>query len=176
MAHSFSANLEQEEQLEERAYSIVTWRLVPFLCLCFVIAFLDRVNIAFAKLQMVSELGWSEQIYGFGAGIFFLAYFVCEVPSNLIMHRVGARRWIARIMISWAVLTGLMAFVHTTTAFYVLRFLIGAAEAGFFPGIILYLTYWYPARRRSRRPARSSRAPIPSAVSQRQCSRGPGMR
>jgi len=150
VAHSFSANLEQEEQLEERAYSIVTWRLVPFLCLCFVIAFLDRVNIAFAKLQMVSELGWSEQIYGFGAGIFFLAYFVCEVPSNLIMHRVGARRWIARIMISWAVLTGLMAFVHTTTAFYVLRFLIGAAEAGFFPGIILYLTYWYPARRRSR--------------------------
>ncbi|MEM5327946.1 MFS transporter [Paraburkholderia sp. JHI2823] len=150
MAHPFTAHLEQEEQLEERAYSIVTWRLVPFLCLCFVIAFLDRVNIAFAKLQMVSELGWSEQVYGFGAGIFFLAYFVCEVPSNLIMHRVGARRWIARIMISWAVLTGLMAFVHTTTAFYVVRFLIGAAEAGFFPGIILYLTYWYPARRRSR--------------------------
>ncbi|KWO42443.1 MFS transporter [Burkholderia sp. MSMB1459WGS] len=150
MAHSFTAHLEQEEQLEQRAYSVVTWRLVPFLCLCFVIAFLDRVNIAFAKLQMVSELGWSEQIYGFGAGIFFLAYFVCEVPSNLIMHRVGARRWIARIMISWAVLTGLMAFVHTATAFYVIRFLIGAAEAGFFPGIILYLTYWYPARRRSR--------------------------
>lgn len=150
MAHSFTADIEQEGQLEERTYSIVTWRLVPFLCLCFVIAFLDRVNIAFAKLQMVSELGWSEQIYGFGAGIFFLAYFVCEVPSNLIMHRVGARRWIARIMISWAVLTGLMAFVHTTTAFYVIRFLIGAAEAGFFPGIILYLTYWYPARRRSR--------------------------
>ncbi|WP_013592157.1 MFS transporter [Paraburkholderia phenoliruptrix] len=150
MAHSITANLEQEEQLEERAYSKVTWRLVPFLCLCFVIAFLDRVNIAFAKLQMVSELGWSEQVYGFGAGIFFLAYFLCEVPSNLIMHRVGARRWIARIMVSWAVLTGLMAFVHSTTGFYVIRFLIGAAEAGFFPGIILYLTYWYPAKRRSR--------------------------
>ncbi|MEX3667435.1 MFS transporter [Paraburkholderia phenoliruptrix] len=150
MAHSITANLEQEEQLEERAYSKVTWRLVPFLCLCFVIAFLDRVNIAFAKLQMVSELGWSEQVYGFGAGIFFLAYFLCEVPSNLIMHRVGARRWIARIMISWAALTGLMAFVHSTTAFYTIRFLIGAAEAGFFPGIILYLTYWYPAKRRSR--------------------------
>ncbi|SEJ85136.1 MFS transporter [Paraburkholderia diazotrophica] len=150
MAHQLTAHLQQEDELEERAYVKVTWRLVPFLCLCFVIAFLDRVNIAFAKLQMVSELGWSEQIYGFGAGIFFLAYFICEVPSNLIMHRVGARRWIARIMISWAVLTGMMAFVHSTTAFYVIRFLIGAAEAGFFPGIILYLTYWYPAKRRSR--------------------------
>ena len=150
MAHQITAHLQQEDELEERAYAKVTWRLVPFLCLCFVIAFLDRVNIAFAKLQMVSELGWSEQIYGFGAGIFFLAYFICEVPSNLIMHRVGARRWIARIMISWAVLTGMMAFVHSTTAFYVIRFLIGTAEAGFFPGIILYLTYWYPAKRRSR--------------------------
>ncbi|RQR23742.1 MFS transporter [Burkholderia sp. Bp9142] len=150
MAHQILAALQPELAVEERAYAKVTRRIVPFLCLCFVIAFLDRVNIAFAKLQMSSQLGWSEQIYGLGAGIFFLAYFICEVPSNLIMHRVGARRWIARIMISWAVLTGAMAFVQSTTAFYVVRFLIGAAEAGFFPGIILYLTYWFPAKRRSR--------------------------
>ncbi|MBB6323421.1 D-galactonate transporter [Paraburkholderia tropica] len=150
MAHNIASIIEPDTPMEERVYAKVTWRLVPFLCLCFVIAFLDRVNIAFAKLQMVSEFGWSEQIYGLGAGVFFLAYFLCEVPSNLVMHRVGARRWIARIMITWALLTGAMAFIHTTTAFYTLRFLIGAAEAGFFPGVILYLTYWYPAKRRSR--------------------------
>lgn len=150
MTLSIIAPLDAGAAAEDRAYAKVTWRLIPFLCLCFIIAFLDRVNIAFAKLQMSSDLGWSEEIYGLGAGIFFLAYFIFEVPSNLAMHRVGARRWIARIMISWAVLTGAMAFVHSTTAFYVVRFLIGAAEAGFFPGIILYLTYWYPANRRSR--------------------------
>lgn len=150
MAHPIIAALATTGDSEERTYRKVTWRLVPFLCLCFVIAFLDRVNVAFAKLQMVSQLGWSEQAYGFGAGIFFLAYFLFEVPSNLVMHRVGARRWIARIMITWALLTGVMAFAHSTTAFYVVRFLIGAAEAGFFPAIILYLTYWYPANRRSR--------------------------
>lgn len=150
MAPPTIAALATKDEFEERAYRKVTWRLVPFLCLCFVIAFLDRVNIAFAKLQMVSQLGWSEQAYGFGAGIFFLAYFLFEVPSNLVMHRLGARRWIARIMITWALLTGVMAFVHSSTAFYVVRFLIGAAEAGFFPAIILYLTYWYPTNRRSR--------------------------
>ncbi|MEM5433213.1 MFS transporter [Cupriavidus oxalaticus] len=150
MAHPIIAPFDAEAAVEDRAYAKVTWRLIPFLCLCFIIAFLDRVNIAFAKLQMSSDLGWSEQIYGLGAGIFFLAYFIFEIPSNLAMHRVGARRWIARIMISWAMLTGAMAFVNSTTAFYVVRFLIGAAEAGFFPGIILYLTYWYPANRRSR--------------------------
>jgi D-galactonate transporter len=135
--------------MEEEAYARVTRRLVPFLCLCFVIAFLDRINVGFAKLQMLHALQFSETVYGLGAGIFFIAYFVCEVPSNLIMHRVGARRWIARIMITWALLTAAMAFVHSEAAFYVMRFLIGAAEAGFFPGIILYLTYWYPQRRRS---------------------------
>lgn len=135
--------------IEEATYARVTRRLVPFLCLCFVIAFLDRVNVGFAKLQMLQALKFSETVYGLGAGIFFVAYFVCEVPSNLIMHRVGARRWIARIMITWALLTSAMAFVHSETGFYVMRFLIGAAEAGFFPGIILYLTYWYPLSRRS---------------------------
>ncbi|MCY1266539.1 putative tartrate transporter [compost metagenome] len=137
------------QDTEDATYARVTRRLIPFLCLCFVIAFLDRVNVGFAKLQMLHSLQLSETVYGLGAGIFFLAYFIFEVPSNLIMHRVGARRWIARIMITWALLTAGMAFVTGETAFYVVRFLIGAAEAGFFPGIILYLTHWYPANRRS---------------------------
>lgn len=135
---------------EEATYSQVTRRLIPFLCLCLIIAFLDRINVSFAKLQMMDDLNFSEAVYGLGAGVFFLAYFLFELPSNLIMHRVGARRWIARIMISWALLTGAMALVHDETTFYVLRFLLGAAEAGFFPGIVLYLTYWYPVNRRSR--------------------------
>ncbi|CAG9177750.1 MFS transporter [Cupriavidus pinatubonensis] len=138
------------QDADDATYARVTRRLIPFLCLCFVIAFLDRVNVSFAKLQMLEDLQFSETIYGLGAGIFFVAYFLFEVPSNLIMHRVGARRWIARIMITWALLTAAMAFVRGETAFYFVRFLLGAAEAGFFPGIILYLTYWYPARRRSR--------------------------
>ncbi|WP_236184658.1 MFS transporter [Pseudomonas juntendi] len=136
--------------IEEATYSQVTRRLIPFLCLCLVIAFLDRINVSFAKLQMMDDLQFSEAVYGLGAGVFFLAYFLFELPSNLIMHRVGARRWIARIMISWALLTGAMALVHDQTTFYILRFLLGAAEAGFFPGIVLYLTYWYPVNRRSR--------------------------
>ena len=138
------------QDTEDATYGRVTRRLIPFLCLCFVIAFLDRVNVSFAKLQMLEDLQFSETVYGLGAGIFFVAYFLFEVPSNLIMHRVGARRWIARIMITWALLTAAMAFVRGETGFYVVRFLIGAAEAGFFPGIILYLTYWYPTYRRSR--------------------------
>ena len=139
-----------DADFEDQTYSKVTLRLIPFLCLCFVIAFLDRVNVSFAKLQMVSDLKFSEATYGLGAGIFFLAYFLFEVPSNVIMHKVGARRWIARIMITWAILTGLMALVNSVPMFYIVRFLLGAAEAGFFPGMILYLTYWYPASRRSR--------------------------
>lgn len=135
---------------EARAYSKVTWRLIPFLFLCYVVAYLDRVNVGFAKLQMLADLKFSETIYGLGAGIFFLGYFLFEVPSNVILHRVGARVWIARIMITWGVISGAMMFVTTPTMFYVLRFLLGLAEAGFFPGIILYLTYWYPAHRRGR--------------------------
>ncbi|WP_250453026.1 MFS transporter [Caballeronia sp. ATUFL_M2_KS44] len=136
--------------LEDRAYSKAAWRLLPFLFLCYVAAYLDRVNVGFAKLQMLSDLGFSDTVYGLGAGIFFIGYFLFEVPSNIIMHRVGARLWIARIMITWAVISAASLFVKTPTMFYVMRFLLGVAEAGFFPGIVLYLTYWFPAVRRSR--------------------------
>ena len=135
---------------EEDTYAKVTWRLIPFLFLCYVFAYLDRVNVGFAKLQMLSDLKFSETIYGLGAGIFFIGYFIFEVPSNIALHRFGARKWIARIMISWGVISASMIFVKSPTMFYVLRFLLGVAEAGFFPGIILYLTYWYPASRRSK--------------------------
>ena len=135
---------------QEATYAKVTWRLLPLLFICYVAAYLDRVNVGFAKLQMLKDLQFSEAIYGLGAGIFFIGYFIFEVPSNLLLHRFGARKWIARIMISWGVISGCMMFVQTPTAFYVLRFLLGVAEAGFFPGIILYLTYWYPAARRSK--------------------------
>ncbi|NVJ12349.1 MFS transporter, partial [Myxococcus sp. AM001] len=118
--------------------------------LCYVVAYLDRVNVGFAKLQMLNDLKFSETIYGLGAGIFFIGYFLFEVPSNVILHRVGARIWIARIMISWGIISAAMMFVTTPAMFYVMRFLLGLAEAGFFPGIILYLTYWYPAQRRGR--------------------------
>jgi D-galactonate transporter len=118
--------------------------------LCYVVAYLDRVNVGFAKLQMLADLKFSETVYGFGAGVFFLGYFLFEVPSNVILHRVGARIWIARIMITWAIISGAFMFVSSPTTFYIMRFLLGMAEAGFFPGIILYLTYWYPAARRAR--------------------------
>jgi MFS family permease len=131
-------------------YHRVSWRLMPFLFLCFVAAYLDRVNVGFAKLQMQAALQFSDAVYGAGAGIFFIGYFLCEVPSNLLMTRTGARIWIARIMISWGLISSALMFTNSATSFYVLRFLLGAAEAGFFPGIILYLTYWYPARRRAR--------------------------
>jgi MFS family permease len=136
--------------VEGVAYSKVTWRLLPFLFACYVFAYLDRVNVGFAKLQMLSDLKFSETVYGLGAGIFFIGYFLFEVPSNLIMYRVGARVWIGRIMITWGILAGVMMFVKTPASFYVLRFFLGAAEAGFIPGILLYLTYWYPAHRRGR--------------------------
>ena len=135
---------------EEATYRKVAWRLIPFLLLCYVVAYLDRVNVGFAKLQMLTDLKFSETVYGFGSGIFFIGYFLFEVPSNVILHRVGARVWIARIMISWGILSACMMFVTTPTMFYVIRFLLGLAEAGFFPGIILYLTYWYPAHRRAK--------------------------
>ena len=135
---------------EEQIYRKVTMRIVPFLFLCYFAAYLDRVNVGFAKLQMLRELGFSEMVYGFGAGIFFLGYVLFEVPSNVILHRVGARAWIARIMVTWALISGAMVFVRTPLTFYVLRFLLGVAEAGFIPGILLYLTYWYPAHRRGR--------------------------
>ena len=137
-------------EFENATYAKVTWRLLPFLFICFVAAYLDRVNVGFAKLQMLSDLKFSESIYGLGAGIFFVGYFVFEVPSNLLLHRVGARVWISRIMVTWGLVSAATLFVKTPTGFYVLRFLLGAAEAGFFPGILLYLTYWFPSARRGR--------------------------
>jgi len=135
---------------EKATYERVFWRIVPFLFLCYVVAFLDRVNIGFAKLQMAGDLQFSDTVYGFGAGIFFIGYFLFEVPSNIILEKVGAKIWIARIMITWGIISSCFMFVQTEFWFYTLRFLLGAAEAGFFPGVILYLTYWFPASRRAR--------------------------
>lgn len=149
---------------EAAIFRKIAWRIVPLLFLGYTVAFLDRVNVSFAKLQMESDIGLSDAAYGFGAGIFFIGYFVFEVPSNLILRKVGARIWMARIMITWGIIsacfmfTGNVAWGPVSAAFgstdeqftfYVLRFLLGAAEAGFFPGVILYLTYWFPARRRA---------------------------
>ncbi len=136
--------------LESRTYAKVTRRLVPFLMLCYLAAYLDRVNVGFAKLQMLSDLRWSDTVYGLGAGIFFIGYFLFEVPSNVILHRFGARRWLARIMITWAVISASFSFVQSPTVFYVMRFLLGVAEAGFAPGVILYITYWFPQARRAK--------------------------
>ncbi len=133
---------------ERATYAKVTWRLLPFLLLCYVVAYLDRVNVGFAKLQMSADLGFSDAVYGLGAGIFFIGYFLFEVPSNLVMHKVGARLWIARIMLTWGCVSAATAFVTTPAMFYAARFALGAAEAGFFPGVLLYLTYWFPAQRR----------------------------
>ena len=125
-------------------------RLIPFLFLLYIVAYLDRINVGFAALQMNQALGFSPTIYGFGAGIFFLSYVLFEIPSNVILSRVGARIWIARIMISWGLVSSAMMFVQGVTGFYTLRFLLGMAEAGFFPGIIYYLTRWFPIRERAR--------------------------
>lgn len=147
-----------------QTFDKVTWRLLPLLFVCYIVAFLDRVNVGFAKLQMAGAFNWSDATYGFGAGIFFIGYFMFEVPANLLLERVGARRWIARIMITWAIVSGGFAFLdvipwgplpallgveRTAFSFYALRFLLGVAEAGFFPGIILYLTFWFPTARRA---------------------------
>ncbi|MGF6528405.1 MFS transporter [Variovorax sp. PvP013] len=134
----------------DAVYRKVGWRLIPLLFVCYIVAYLDRVNVGFAKLQMQDALQFSEAVYGLGAGIFFVGYFLFEVPSNVILHRVGARRWIARIMITWGLLSAGTMFVNSPMTFYVVRFFLGAAEAGFFPGIILYLTYWFPAARRGK--------------------------
>ena len=131
-------------------YRKVTRRLIPLLLTSYILAYLDRVNVSFAKLQMALDLGFSDLVYGTGAGLFYIGYFLFEVPSNIILHRIGARVWIARIMITWGIISASMMFITDVRSFYVLRFLLGIAEAGFFPGIILYLTYWYPAQRRAR--------------------------
>jgi MFS transporter, ACS family, tartrate transporter len=139
-----------ESAIARSALRRVTRRLMPFLFLLYLLNFLDRVNVGFAALQMNRDLGFGPRVYGLGAGIFFLAYALFEVPSNLVLARTGARVWIARIMISWGLVASAMMFVRSAESFYALRLLLGVAEAGFFPGIIYYLTYWYPARERAR--------------------------
>lgn len=146
-SHSPAAYMEGGES---SAFAKATLRLVPFLFLCYLAAYLDRINVAFAKLQMLTDLGLNEAIYGFGASVFFIGYLLFEVPSNLMLLRVGPRRWIARIMVTWGIISACMMFVRTPVEFYVMRFLLGVAEAGFFPAIVLYLTYWFPSSRRSK--------------------------
>src|SRR5262245_22019909 len=134
----------------EAALARAARRLIPFLVVLYVVSFLDRVNVGFVALTMNRDLGLGPLVFGWGAGILFFGYFLCEVPSNLMLERLGARAWIARIMVSWGVVSAGMALVHGPASFFALRFLLGAAEAGFFPGMILYLTYWFPSARRAR--------------------------
>jgi len=138
------------EPLEARTMRKVTARLVPFLMLCYFVAYLDRVNVGFAGLTMRSDLGLSAAAFGLASGIFFFSYFVFEVPSNLLLHRFGARKWIARIMVTWGIISGATAFISGEYGFYAMRLLLGVAEAGFFPGIIFFLTLWFPATYRGR--------------------------
>ena len=147
-AHHLTSML--ADSFETKTYRKISWRLIPLLLFCYTAAYLDRVNIGFAKLQMMSDLGMSDMVYGLGAGMFFIGYFLFEVPSNIILYKVGARLWIGRIMITWGILSAGMVFVTSEFQFYLMRFLLGVAEAGFFPGIILYLTYWYPSHHRGR--------------------------
>jgi len=137
-----------ESSATTKLFSKISWRILPFLMLCYVIAFLDRINIGYAQLQMKQTLTFSDATYGFGAGIFFVGYFLFEVPSNLLLERIGVRKTLLRIMFTWGIVASAMALVQTPTQFYIARFLLGVLEAGFFPGIILYLTYWYPSARR----------------------------
>src|SRR6476660_8889767 len=146
MAEAFS----DQRRIESETIRKVGIRLVPFLVVCYFIAYVDRVNVGFAALTMNKDLGLSATAFGTGAALFFVAYVIFEVPSNLALERFGARRWIARIMISWGVLAGAMALVKGPQSLYLMRLLLGAAEAGFFPGVILYLTYWFPAEYRAR--------------------------
>jgi ACS family tartrate transporter-like MFS transporter len=135
---------------EQRALRKVGWRLIPFLFIMYIWNYLDRTNLSFIKADFIKDLKFSDTIFGFGAGIFFIGYFLFEVPSNLILERVGARVWIARIMVTWGIISSLTMFTNSIPVFYTLRFLLGVAEAGFFPGMILYLTYWFPPQERAR--------------------------
>ncbi|UFZ07467.1 MFS transporter [Bradyrhizobium ontarionense] len=150
---SLSANISADparSDIETSTIRAISWRLIPFLMLAYFFSYLDRVNLSFAALTMNAELKFTPLIFAWGAGIFFIGYFIFEVPSNLALEKFGASRWIARIMVTWGIISALMALVSGPWSFYALRFLLGVAEAGFFPGIILYLTYWYPAQYRAR--------------------------
>jgi MFS transporter, ACS family, tartrate transporter len=129
---------------EQHLHAKLKWRLLPFLFLLYVVAYLDRINVGFAALQMKDQLGFSDSVYGFGAGIFFLGYFIFQVPSNMVLERVGARRWISTLMVLWGIISASMLLVHSPATFYSLRFLLGATEAGFFPGVVFYLRGWFP--------------------------------
>jgi MFS transporter, ACS family, tartrate transporter len=153
------------DNIESSAIARITWRLVPFLFLLYIVAYLDRINVGFAALQMQAQLGFSDAVYGLGAGMFFAGYFVFQLPSNLILQRVGARRWISVLMIAWGVTSSCMVFVTTQRSFYWLRFLLGIAEAGFFPGVILYLKHWFPPNARARTVARfMTAAPLSGVI------------
>ncbi|MEC5409242.1 MFS transporter [Paraburkholderia sp. MPAMCS5] len=145
-----STGVTDTSALESRTVRKVVWRLVPFLMICYLLAFIDRGNVGMASLQMNHDLGMSAKAFGFGSSLFFISYFFCEVPSNLALEKYGARVWIARIMITWGIVSAATALVHNAVSFYILRFLLGAAEAGFFPGVLLYLSYWIPASYRAR--------------------------
>ncbi|MFI8335084.1 MFS transporter [Pseudomonas taetrolens] len=138
------------QSLDDALYRKVNWRIIPLFIVCFLFAYLDRVNISFAKLQMQSDLGFSETVYGLGASLFFVGYFLFEVPSNILLHKIGARVWIARIMVTWGITSACMMFVQSEFWFYTLRFLIGVMEAGFVPGVLYFFTQWYPGNRRAR--------------------------
>lgn len=144
------SDIDHNARLEAETIRKVTWRLIPFLMLCYLLAFIDRGNIGMAALQMNDDLGLTKKMFGFAGSLFFFSYFLFEVPSNLALQKFGARKWIARIMITWGLVSACMALVQGATSLYVLRFLLGAAEAGFFPGVVLYLTYWFPAAYRAR--------------------------
>ncbi|WP_449431040.1 MFS transporter [Pseudomonas putida] len=136
--------------IEKRTIKKVGWRLIPLMLVCYLVNYLDRINVGFAALHMNEDVGITATVFGWGAGLFFISYFLCEVPSNLALHRVGARRWIARIMVSWGIVSTCFAFVQGPTSFLILRFLLGVAEAGFFPGMVLYISYWFPREYRGR--------------------------
>src|SRR5450631_1969949 len=142
------------EDVMEAVVRRLTWHLVPFLFLLYIVAYLDRINVGFAALQMQRQLAFTDAVYGLGAGMFFTGYFFFQVPSNMVLQRLGARRWIATIMVTWGAISSAMVFASGPRSFYALRFLLGAAEAGFFPGIIFYLKSWFPAQARARTVAR----------------------
>jgi ACS family tartrate transporter-like MFS transporter len=145
-----SLAMNEDKVLEKATMRRVSWRLMPFLMLAYLLCYIDRVNVGFASLQMNKAVGIDPKTYGLGAGIFFIGYFILEVPSNLALERFGARTWIARIMLTWGLVSAAFALIGGPISFLILRFLLGAAEAGFFPGVILYLTYWYPAEYRAK--------------------------
>ena len=137
------------DRVGDSLYRKIAWHIMPILVSGYIIAYIDRVNVSFAKLQMLGDLKFSDSVYGVGAGIFFLGYFAFEIPSNIMLHKVGARVWICRVIVTWGIISALTALVRTPVQFYTARLLLGVAEAGFFPGMILYLTYWFPAHRRA---------------------------